>query len=310
VENVRLTGLVDVDGARARAVASQFDVPFAATALGEVADRADAVILAAPPHVHASLAGEAFQRGLHVLCEKPMANSAAECRQMMAAARDARRVLAMAHTYRYFPNRMHARSMYAEGRMGRMLSVDVEQGAPCNWPSRTGYTLRKELVPGGVLFNEGVHVLDMLLWWFGEPEHFEYHDDSLGGLESNVRIHLRYRGAAAASFRLSRTCELRNRVEMQFERGRMSFLLYDMSGLTVMDEDGKSASLTFHHKTWDFGHAAVEQLRDFADAVLDRRPPSIPGAVGTQVVEFIEACYRKRRSRSRPTLIPQPGVTW
>jgi predicted dehydrogenase len=310
VADVCLTGLVDADLIRARALASRFNVPLVASALSEIADQVDAVILAAPPHVHRVLAEEAFDHGLHVLCEKPMANNVTECRQMLARAQEARCLLATAHTYRFFPNRMHAHDLYQTGRMGRMLAVEVEQGSPATWPSRTGYTLRRELVSGGVLFNEGVHTLDMLLWWFGRPGQFDYHDDSLGGLESNVRLTLRYPVEATACFRLSRTCRLRNRVEMRFEKGQMSFPIYDMSMLTVVDENGTATSLRFQPEPSDFLHAVAEQLRDFVRAVLAKRPPSVPGEAGMQIVEFIESCYGKARSRQLPRPIPEPGMTW
>jgi len=309
IEVVRLVGLVDSDLEHARAVASRYGIPRAAADLDELVGEVDAVILATPPHVRGALACRALKHGLHVLCEKPMANSSAECRKIIEAARSARRVLAVGHNYRFFPNRAHAWSLYRSGRLGRMISVNVEQGEPFGSSSRTFYTLRKELVPGGVLFNEGVHVLDLFFWWFGEPESFDYQDDSLGGLESNVRLTLNYRGGGVASYRLSRTCFLSNSVDMRFEKGTLAFPLYDMAALTL-GLDRQSGRLSLHTKPWDFVESAALQLEDFASAALDERPPLVDGEAGLAVVGFIESCYQRAARRSRSEKTPVSGLTW
>ena len=119
--------------------------------------------------MHRALAEQAFAAGLHVLCEKPLANSSTDCKIILEAARQAKRVLAVAHTYRFMPNRIHAHSLLQEKFLGRLFAVDVEQGDPADWPTRTGYSVRHELIPGGVLLNEGIHSLDTLFWWFGPP---------------------------------------------------------------------------------------------------------------------------------------------
>lgn len=309
VDEVRLVGMVDTDLARAQALASQYGILQASASLDDLGGKVDAIVLATPPHVRSALAQQALECGLHVLCEKPMANSAVECRQMIRAAQSAQRTLAVAHTYRFFPNRVYARSLFKGGRMGRMITVNVEQGEPFAWPSQTVYTLRKELVLGGVLFNEGVHVIDMLFWWFGEPESFEYQDDSLGGLESNVRLTLNYPDGGIAHFRLSRTCALSNRVEMQFEKGTLSFPLYDMAAL-ILRLNGQSGQLTLHSKRWDFVETVAMQLQDFALAALDGRQPAVPGEAGLTVVSFIESCYHVAAKRPRRARAPLPGITW
>jgi FkbM family methyltransferase len=309
LDEVRLVGLVDTDLARAQALAARFAVPRAVPRLDGLVGEVDAVILATPPHVRSELACEAFAHGLHVLCEKPLANSAEECRQMIAQAQAARRTLAVAHTYRFFPNRAYGRELFLKGRLGKLVCATIEQGYPYSWHPRTAYTLRKEWVPGGVLFND-VHVLDMLLWWFGPPQGFEYQDDSLGGLESNVRLTLNYADGGVVHFRLSRTCELKNRVEMRFEKASLAFALYDMADLEVTVHGEQTRHEKLYEKSWDFHAAAKAQLRDFISAAVEERPSSIPGEAGLAVVELIEACYRSKAQRPRPQETPLPGLTW
>jgi FkbM family methyltransferase len=309
LDEVRLVGLVDTDLARARSLASRFAVPRAAACLEDLIGKVDAVILATPPHARPELARQAFAHGLHVLCEKPLANSAQECREMIGQAQAARRTLAVAHTYRFFPNRAYGRELFLKGRLGKLVSATIEQGYVYSWHPRTAYTLRRQCVPGGVLFND-VHVLDMLLWWFGPVRDFEYYDDALGGLESNVRLTLNYADGAVVHFRLSRTCALANRVEMRFDNGSLAFPLYDMADLEVTVQGQQTRHETLYEKSWDFHAAAKAQLRAFVSAAVEGRECSIPGEAGLAVVELIEACYRSKAQRQRPRETPLPGLTW
>ena len=310
LDRVRLVGLVDTDLDQARKLAAEHEVPLAAPSLDDLFDKVDAVILATPPHVRSKLTQQALAHGLHVLCEKPMANSTEECRRMLAQGQQANRTLAIAHTYRFFRNRAYARARYQAGQFGRLLSARVDQGDPYSWPTRTAYTLRKEWVPGGVLFNEGVHIVDMLLWWFGAPERFDYADDSLGGLESNVRLVLHYPEGATVNFRLSRTCSLANKVEMQFEKAKITFPIYNMSDLDLTVGESDPVHLSVHQKSWDFEEVAASQLADFTLTATQGLPSEIPGQAGLAVVEFIEACYESKARRPRPNQMPLPGFTW
>jgi predicted dehydrogenase len=260
--------------------------------------------------VRRALAQFALDRGLHVLCEKPMANTAAECRQMLAQAQAAGRTLAVAHTYRFFANRRHARALYETGELGALVEARIEQGSPFSWPTRTAYTLRKECVPGGVLFNEGLHTLDMLLWWFGPPRRVEYADDSLGGLESNVRLTLEYDNCAKVHFRLSRTCSLNNRIEMRFEKASVAFPMYNTSDLELTENGRETQRLRLGKEPFEFVEAVAAQLRDFALAVTDGCPTIIPAEAGLVVLDLIESCYRAKAQRPRPKETPLPGLTW
>ena len=309
VAGVHLVALVDTDRARAERLAEQFGVTKAICDLGEVSNEIDAVILATPPHVHPVLAERAFEAGLHVLCEKPLANSSVECRIMLAAAEQADRVLAMAHTYRFFPNRTHVHSLLQQKTLGRVYAVDVEQGNPSNWPTHTGYTFRCEMVTGGVLLNEGIHSLDALFWWFGDPSEFGYEDDAIGGLESNVRIKMSFTDDIAGTFRLSRTCKLENRIVIKGEMGGVSVSMYDQAQV-LLYRDGQAVAQTLASDSWGFVGAVAEQLRDFAVSIETKRPPRVRGADGLRIVEFIEQCYALKRIRPLPECAPIPGVTW
>jgi predicted dehydrogenase/glycosyltransferase involved in cell wall biosynthesis len=309
-EEVSLVGLVDTDLAHVKALASHYGIPQATDRLEDLVGQIDAVILATPPHVRCELAMQALGLGLHVLCEKPLANSAAECQQMIAQAQAAGRTLAVAHTYRFSHNRAHARALFQSGQFGQLVSASIEEGDPFCWPTRTVYSLRKECVPGGVLFIVGLHTLDMLLWWFGPPRRMHYEDDSLGGLESNVRLTMEYDNGAHVYFRLSRTCSLSNRIEMRFANASIALPVYNTSEIELTPNGKEPSRLVLRKEPFEFVEAAAAQLRDFALAATEGRPTSIPAEAGLAVLDLIEACYRDKVGRPRPQQTPLPGMTW
>ena len=84
-------------------------------------------IVASPPRFHAAHTQAALERGWHVLCEKPMATTPAECAAMTHAAEAANRILAVGLYKRFFPSSDYLR-VRSQGRtLGRLLSFDLQE---------------------------------------------------------------------------------------------------------------------------------------------------------------------------------------
>ena len=98
----RLAAIVDPDAERGRRVASEFGCDYSASVM-EVRDEVDAAIVASPTETHRTVAMQAFSRGWHVLVEKPIAYSVPEAEDIVAAAADAGRILAVGHIERFNP---------------------------------------------------------------------------------------------------------------------------------------------------------------------------------------------------------------
>ncbi|KOG21878.1 Gfo/Idh/MocA family protein [Streptomyces viridochromogenes] len=136
-------------------------------------DDIDLVDICTPGDSHAEIALAALAAGKHVLCEKPLANSVEEAETMVTAAEAAyaRGQLAMVgFNYRRVPATALARSMVAEGRVGRLRHVRVsylqdwlvDPAAPLTW------RLRKELAGSGALGDLGAHIIDLAQYLAGE----------------------------------------------------------------------------------------------------------------------------------------------
>ena len=129
--------------------------------------RPDVVIVATPPDVHVEPCLLALDAGCHVFCEKPLAQTVAEADRIIAAARSARRLVAVNHVFRGNPIFRAVRDEVASARHGRLAFCQVWQlmdlppwAEPTAW--RAGMANR-------ALFEGGIHLVDLLIWIFGAP---------------------------------------------------------------------------------------------------------------------------------------------
>ncbi|HWQ03158.1 MAG TPA: Gfo/Idh/MocA family oxidoreductase [Candidatus Nitrosotenuis sp.] len=167
--NCRLVAVSDVDAARA----AGFAVKFGAAAekdWASVLRRADvdAVVISTPPNSHAEIAIAALQAGKHVLCEKPLARTPDECRQMIAAAQAAGRTLATGFNYRFYPSVMKAREFFDAGAIGELDHIRAYTGYTADAHNQP-WIRDVAVMGGGALRDNGIHLIDTVLYFFGEP---------------------------------------------------------------------------------------------------------------------------------------------
>jgi len=165
---VRVTAICDLDPGRAAAGAALLGSARVAASDAELFafEDLDAVFILTPTHTHADLAVAALEAGRHVLCEKPMARSAADARRMAAAAERTGRRLMIGHARRFDDRWIALREQVAAGRIGDIAylyrSEHAFNGAPDGgWQWRDDQS-------GGVLWDVGVHVTELFHWFLGE----------------------------------------------------------------------------------------------------------------------------------------------
>ena len=130
-------------------------------------ENVEAVDLCVPTHLHAPLTIAALKAGKHVLVEKPMGLSAAECTGMLSAAEAAQKVLMVAHVLRYFPAYRAARDAIASGVVGTVRNATFAR--KCAAPDWSPWLADRERSGGGV-FDLLIHDFDAALFFFGKPK--------------------------------------------------------------------------------------------------------------------------------------------
>ena len=120
-----LAGVAATTPERAREAAARLNAERAFDSAEELvtADGVDLVHICTPNHLHAPLAAAALEAGKHVICEKPLATSAAEAEPLVAAAQEAGRVATVPFVYRYNPVVFEARARVAAGELGALRLV-------------------------------------------------------------------------------------------------------------------------------------------------------------------------------------------
>jgi predicted dehydrogenase len=129
----------------------------------------DAVSISVPNFLHAPFTIKALARGLHVLCEKPMADSVAAARRMLAAAKKARRLVMINFSYRYIPAARWLQGAVREGRLGRIYYAHSAWLRRRGIPKLGSWFSDKRRAGGGPLIDLGVHRLDLAWWLMGRP---------------------------------------------------------------------------------------------------------------------------------------------
>ena len=128
----------------------------------------DVVAICTPNGLHCEHAVAALEAGCHVLCEKPMAISVADCGTMIQAAERANRRLFIVKQNRFNPPVVAVKKLIEEGRLGRLYSVQLN----CFWNRNADYYKdtwkgTREL-DGGSLYTQFSHFIDLLYWMVGD----------------------------------------------------------------------------------------------------------------------------------------------
>ncbi len=152
----------------------------------ELQGHADAALVAVPPRFHAAVGVRLLDLGIDVFCEKPLAVTAVEARTMVEVAEKNRRLLGVGLFRRFEPSAAILQKLVQNGLLGEIREITAELGDVLDWPMTTASYYSRETTGGGVFFDAGVHVVDLVCWLFGDIGEIRYEDDSYGGVESNA----------------------------------------------------------------------------------------------------------------------------
>ena len=294
LENCELVAVSRADAARAEAFATEFGARrWHADWRELIADpQVEAVYIATPVRLHAEQAIAAAEAGKHILCEKPMALSVAECARMNAAAETGGVRLGVAYYRRFYPVVERVGEILRSGEIGapvvaQMNAFERFEPGP-EHPRR--WLLDRRQSGGGPMFDFGCHRVEVLLNLFGDVS-------KVKGLASNVLFAREVEDTACAL--------------LQFERGPQAVLSVTHAArdpqdtLEIFGSEGSVRADVLNEGRLkvrtDVGervethasHANLHQplIDDFARAVVEGRPPRVDGRVGQRVSEILELIY-------------------
>jgi predicted dehydrogenase len=254
-----------------------------------------AVYVATEHYRHCEDVVAAAEAGKHVLCEKPMANSVAECRRMIEGCRANGVALQVAYYRRYYPKMARMKALIQDGAIGEPVTANIHLAhrldrdtvSPGNW------RLNAELSGGGALVDTGSHRLDLLCFLLGEPEQVAAFaecrempieapdmESLLIRMASGVHVTTRH------GFRTASGDEL----EVFGTGGTLSATPVDGPLLRLHTRGREEAWELPKHENVHF-----PLFDDFARRVDAGEPPRFTGEDGMQASRIIEAAYESAR---------------
>ena len=258
------------------------------------ADDIDAVYVASPVHRHAPETIAALQAGKHVVVEKPMALTVADCERMIAIADDAGLNLACAYYRRFFPKSRKIRALLDEGAIGTPIVCEISIcSRPQIGPDNPKYwRLIPEQGGGGALMDVGSHRLDLACWFLGDPVQVTGFADRLDRddmLVPDVEC-LLARMDSGAHVHCTASWATPGRADdlvIRGSEGTIEARPYDRSPL-LLHRGGETES-------FDLESAAnwhLPLIDDFARAIVEGRAPEFTARDGLQASRMMEGCYR------------------
>lgn len=139
--------------------------------LAAEASRLDFVDISTPPCDHAKIAHAAFDRGLHVLCEKPLTTTLEEAESLLRHAIEAKRVLFPCHNYKHAPVVRAIREIIESGQIGKVRSLtlntyrNTHAKGVTEW--KTHWRREKKYSGGGIAMDHGSHTFYLTFDWMG-----------------------------------------------------------------------------------------------------------------------------------------------
>jgi predicted dehydrogenase len=256
----------------------------------------DAVYIPLPNHLHAEWTMAAARAGKHVLCEKPLALTAAEAERMIEACNASGVLLMEAFMYRHHPTWVAARELIAAGRIGDLVAVQSWFSFFNDDPSNIRNILD---AGGGALYDIGCYCVDLSRMLFGsEPTGVQswIRRDPVAGIDTVVTAILEFDGGVA-SFTASTRAEDDQRVHIHGTAGRISveipFNIPPDRPTRIFLASGGDPPLAPNVETivFDPTDPYTVEAEAFARAVLGERPVPVPPEDAVANLRVIEKIF-------------------
>jgi predicted dehydrogenase len=323
IDGAEFIAACDVSAERAQSFAAKYKVrPFTDVGIMLREGDVEAVVIGTPHPLHAEPAVRAQEAGIHVLVEKPMAATLADCDAMLAAARKSGATLGVISQRRFLPPVQRMRHAIDSGKIDEpALGIFIQY----SWRDAAYYQSdpwrgKWDTEGGGVLVNQSPHQLDLLLWFMGPASEVTGYWGNLNHpsveVDDTAVVSIRFRNGGLGSIvtSLSQKPGIYTKVHIHGRSGasvgvetdRGATFIAGASGVTepatndLWTIPGEESLLSQFQAEDRERFKAIDpivyyhalQFRDFLQAIREGRPPLVTGEAGRAVVELFTAIYQ------------------
>lgn len=301
----RLAAVVSGDPAKAKRVAAEHNLPASAiysyANFDSIRDNPDVdiVYVCLPNAMHAAYTIRAAKAGKHVMCEKPMAVSVAECQAMIAACKAANRKLMIGYRCHFEAYNLEAMRLAHTGAAGKIRYVRSEHGFVQRDPTK--WRLKRALSGGGSLMDMGIYSLQAARYMTGEEpiavtarESTDRRDPRFTEVEDMIDWTLEFPSGALAGCQSMYSAN-QNRILLMGDTGRIELepaTRYNGNQMWV-GKDGRERAITPPPGPGRTQFAG--QLDHLAACARSGREPIVSGEEGLRDMRIVAAIYRSAR---------------
>jgi len=254
----------------------------------------DIVYIVLPNAMHEEYVVRAAQAGKHVICEKPMALTVEQCDRMIAACKEARKMLSIGYRLHFEPHNLEMMRIGREEVCGKVVRIKAEHGMS----DTQGWRIDKALAGGGPLMDVGIYCVQACRYVTGlEPIAVEATEtpktkpEKFRDVEEGLNWTMEFPGGIIAECRTSYS-EKQNLLRIEAENGWAELSpAFPYSGIKGKTSGG---DLKFPQV-----NQQALQMDDFALAIKTSRPTPVSGEMGRQDVKILQAIYRAMETGQR-----------
>lgn len=311
LENAVLTGVCDIKKDRVDKAAKKYNVK-AYYDYKELIDKdkIDLVHICVPHYLHPIISKYALERGVHVLCEKPMAIKYEDAIENVRIAEENGVKYSIIFQCRFNDTSRLVKENILNGRLGKVLSARVVLTwcKPDEYYSLSDWKGTWDKEGGGVIIDQAIHSLDLANWFINdEPisvqSHLTNRGHSIMEVDDTGEGFIRYKNGATLSFWAMNNyaCDEAIEIRMCCEKGKV-YMSYDDARIefndgTVLTVHQGAGNIDYENGKdyWGFQH--IRQIADFYDAVENDREPLITAKEALKIQKLICDIYKNSGMR-------------
>ncbi len=247
----------------------------------------DVVYVVLPNAMHAEYSIRGARAGKHVICEKPMASTAEECRQMIAASKKANRSLSVGYRMHYEPTTQEIIRIRHEGVFGDMMFVEASAGYR---ERRADHWKLKRAMSGGALMDMGVYSLNAARYATGEEpvtvtaQSFTTRPDLFKEVDETVTWQLAFPSGAVANCSTSFATSM-NLLEARFRQGW--YRLSPFQAYRGVKGESSEGPISF-----PIINQQAAQMDETARRIMEDQPMRVPGEEGLKDMVVVDAIWK------------------
>jgi predicted dehydrogenase len=253
----------------------------------------DAVEIASPHTVHFEQAMACFEKGCHVLSEKPMVCTQEHAKILLAKAQETGKIIMLSYQRHYQPEFNYIKDLIESGALGQITFVSALQGQDWLRGCRGTWRHTMELSGGGQLNDSGSHLVDIILWITGlrAAEVFCFIENFDVPVDINSATSIKFTNGALGTISVMGDCPgwweditfLGKEGVLYYRNGRLFENLRSVQGDVVEVPREKMSG-------------GGDPDMNFIDSILGRDVPKTPGICGLRVIELTEGAWESAKT--------------